>query len=221
MTISFLGLTLRSFPRKILQWNQTLQSTGYKWLLCHRSQWRWKPRTVHCILWHDWQEWSWRDNHQSRQWGENARERLWGKWKLCSQRLLHSSRLTGLSQLAFLADVSTHCEQFIKYECRDTLLFRSNTGWWVSRTGDKMTYWGGATPADHNKCTCGVTSPNSCANTAYGCNCDKNDGTFREDSGLLKRKSDLPVTQLRFGDTGHSGEEGFHTLGKLKCYGMQ
>ncbi|XP_015766827.1 PREDICTED: contactin-associated protein-like 2 [Acropora digitifera] len=129
--------------------------------------------------------------------------------------------LTDVSQLAFLADVSTHCEQFIKYECRKTALFRYNSGWWVSRTGAKMTYWGGATPADRNKCACGVTSPNSCASTAYGCNCDKNDGTFREDSGLLKRKSHLPVIQLRFGDTGHSGEEGFHTLGKLKCYGMQ
>ena len=129
--------------------------------------------------------------------------------------------LTGVSQLAFLTDVSTHCEQFIKYECRDTALFRYNTAWWASRTASKMTYWGGATPADHNKCACGVTSPNSCASSAYGCNCDKNDGTFREDSGLLTTKSHLPVIQLRFGDTGGSSEEGFHTLGKLKCYGMQ
>ena len=129
--------------------------------------------------------------------------------------------LTSVSQLAFLADVSTHCEQFIKYECRDTLLFRGDTGWWVSRTGAKMTYWGGATPADHNKCACGVSSPNSCADPAFGCNCDKNDGTWREDSGLLTEKSHLPVIQLRFGDTGASSEEGYHTLGKLKCYGME
>ena len=37
--------------------------------------------------------------------------------------------LTDVSQLAFLADVSTHCEQFIKYECRKTALFRYNFGW--------------------------------------------------------------------------------------------
>ena len=129
--------------------------------------------------------------------------------------------LTGFSQLAFLTDVSTHCEQFMKYECRYTALFRYNTAWWVSRTGSKMTYWGGATPADYNKCACGVTSPNSCASSAYGCNCDENDGTFREDSGLLTTKFHLPVTQLKFGDTGGSSEEGFHTLGKLKCFGMQ
>ena len=84
-----------------------------------------------------------------------------------------------------------------------------------------MTYWGGATPAHHKKCACGVSSPKSCATRRFGCNCDKNDGTWREDSGLLTEKSHLPVTQLRFGDTGGSSEEGYHTLGKLKCYDME
>ena len=96
----------------------------------------------------------------------------------------------------------------------------SPDGWWVSRDGQAMTYWGGATPANSYKCGCGVTSPNSCADTARGCNCDKNDAVWREDSGLLTEKSDLPVTQLRFGDTGGSKEQGYHTLGKLKCYGI-
>ena len=129
--------------------------------------------------------------------------------------------LTNLPQLASLTHVSTHCEQFIKYECRGSLLFFSDTAWWVSRTGAKMTYWGGATPADHNKYACGVTSPNSCAGPPRGCNCEKNDDTFREDSGLLMEKSHLPVIKLKFGDTGGSNEEGYHTLGKLKCYGME
>ena len=129
--------------------------------------------------------------------------------------------LTDVPQLASLTDVSTHCEQFIKYECYGSHLFGGDTAWWVSRTAAKMTYWGGATPADHNKCACGVSSPNYCANPAFGCNCEKNDGTWREDSGLLTETSHLPVTQLRFGDTGASSEEGYHTLGKLKCYGME
>ena len=156
--------------------------------------------------------------------GSEARTRVKGYEESGSYvRNVHytATGLTGVSQLAFLADVSTHCEQFIKYECRDTLLFRGDTGWWVSRTGAKMTYWGGVTPNDHNKCACGVSSPNSCADPARGCNCEKNDGTWREDSGLLTEKSHLPVIQLRFGDTGASSEEGFHTLGKLKCYGME
>ena len=90
-------------------------------------------------------------------------------------------------------------------------------GWWVARDNVKMTYWGGATLADSYKCACGVN--NTCADSSSGCNCDKNDGVWREDSGLLTEKSDLPVLQLRFGDTGDAGESGYHTLGKLKCYG--
>ncbi|PFX20276.1 Peroxidasin-like [Stylophora pistillata] len=45
-------------------------------------------------------------------------------------------------------------------------------------------------------------------------------GGWREDSGLLTDKSVLPVTQIRLGDFDDSREEGYHTLGKLKCYGV-
>ena len=123
-----------------------------------------------------------------------------------------------LSQLAGLTNVSSHCEQFIKYECQDSGLFfySDPAGWWVSRDSTKMTYWGGASPGS-GKCACGMT--NSCANPDRGCNCDKNDDVWREDSGLLTDKTKLPVKQLRFGDTGGSDEKGYHTLGKFKCYG--
>ena len=129
--------------------------------------------------------------------------------------------LTSNSQLFGLLNISTHCEQFIKYECYHTVLLYNGDpwGWWVSRDNVKMTYWGGATPADSYKCACGVN--NTCANSSLGCNCDKNDEELRNDSGLLTEKSHLPVLQLRFGDTGHSIEYGYHTLGKLKCYGGQ
>ena len=78
-----------------------------------------------------------------------------------------------LSQLASLTGVSSHCEQFIKYECHHSVLLYNNDlyGWWVSRDSTKMTYWGGASVRD--KCACGMT--NSCADLRYGCNCDKND----------------------------------------------
>ncbi len=123
-----------------------------------------------------------------------------------------------LSQLASLTRVSSHCEQFIKYECVGSRLTNGN-GFWVSRDSTKMTYWGGASPGS-GKCACGMT--NSCADPSYGCNCDKNDNVWREDSGLelLTDKTHLPVKRLRFGDTGDSGEQGYHTLGKLKCYGI-
>ena len=64
---------------------------------------------------------------------------------------------------------------------------------------------------------------NSCSNPSEACNCDKNDDIWREDSGLLTEKSTLPVKELRFGDTGvfdGVDEKGYHTLGKLRCYGI-
>ena len=132
----------------------------------------------------------------------------------CYSRDIHYTGAS-LSQLASLTRVSSHCEQFIKYECYHSMIFRSGYAWWVSRDSIKMTYWGGASGI--GKCACGMT--NSCANPRYGCNCDKNDYVWREDSGLLTDKTHLPVTQLRFGDV--SGrEQGYHTLEKLKCYGI-
>ena len=134
----------------------------------------------------------------------------------CYSRDIHY-RGVSLSQLASLTRVSLQCEQFIKYECYDAKIFRDGQAWWVSRDSIKLTYWGGASPGS-GKCACGMT--NSCADSSYGCNCDKNDVAWREDSGLLTDKTHLPVKQLRFGDTGDSGEQGYHTLGKLKCYGI-
>ena len=138
----------------------------------------------------------------------------------CDPPGCHSRDVTyteaSLAQLASLTRVSSHCEQFIKYDCYDSRLLGGGFGWLVSRDGTKMTYWGGASP-ESNKCACGMN--NTCAEKGVFCNCDKNDQVWREDSGLLTHKSDLPASQLRFGDTDSSNEEGYHTLGKLKCYG--
>ena len=122
-------------------------------------------------------------------------------------------------QLTSLTASSASCDQFIKYECHHTVLLYNGDmyGWWVSRDGRKMTYWGGVDSVPY-KCACSLN--NSCADASYGCNCDKNDDVWREDSGLLTNKSELPVIQLRFGDTSGSSEKGYYTLGKLKCYGV-
>ena len=125
------------------------------------------------------------------------------------------------AQLAALTRVSQNCEQFIKFECNNGIAFISrspgdNYAWWVSRDGTRMNYWGGAR-GQNNMCACGVT--NSCSNSKK-CNCDNGGSGWREDSGLLTDKSALPVTQIRLGDLDDSQEEGYHTLGKLKCYGQ-
>ena len=133
----------------------------------------------------------------------------------CYSRDIHYTGAS-LSQLASLTRVSSQCEQFIKYECYHSRVFDRGYAWWVSRDSAKMTYWGGASSGS-SKCACGMT--NSCADSRYSCNCDKNDGVWREDSGLLTDKTKLPVKQLRFGDVSTS-EKGYHTLGKLKCFGI-
>ena len=125
-----------------------------------------------------------------------------------------------VNQIKGLTEISKNCQQFIKYECKNSVLrgFYGQPmtlyGWWVSRDGEKMTYWGGASEG----CACGRSR--SCADPGRLCNCDKNDAVWHEDSGLLTNKSHLPVTQLRFGDTGDGIEEGYHTLGDLECNDM-
>ena len=127
---------------------------------------------------------------------------------------------TGVStaQLAALTRVSQNCEQFIKFECNNAVAFipGNKYAWWVSRDGRRINYWGGATGYNY-MCACGVT--NSCSN-GQTCNCHNSGKGWREDSGLLTDKSTLPVTQIRLGDLDDSHEEGYHTLGKLKCYGQ-
>jgi len=128
-------------------------------------------------------------------------------------------RYTGVStaQLAALTRVSQNCEQFIKFECNNEVAFiEEGYTWWVSRDGTQMNYWGGAN-GHYHMCACGVT--NSCTGGTK-CNCDNSGAGWYEDSGLLTDKSALPVTQIRLGDLDDSKEEGYHTLGKLKCYGQ-
>ena len=129
-------------------------------------------------------------------------------------------RSASISQLKALTEASDNCQQFIKYECFHARLNKGGFSWWVSRDGQKMTYWGGAN-LKTDGCACGLTR--SCADDeSLKCNCDKNDENWREDSDFLTIKSHLPVKQLRFGDTGKAKfrEEGYRTLGKLECYGL-
>ena len=129
-----------------------------------------------------------------------------------------------MEQIVAIMKQSKNCEQFIKYECFQSRLFSDGGyGWWVSRQGSKMNYWGGAAVNSGN-CACGMT--NSCAGSGkmYNCHCDTNDNTWREDSGYLTDKNTLPVTELRLGDAsgityGSDVESGYHTLGKLRCWG--
>ena len=124
-----------------------------------------------------------------------------------------------MQQIVALINESTSCEQFIGYNCYSSTMWNNHgvrIATWLSRQGLAMDYWGGA-DVNSGKCACGMN--NTCADKAKRCNCDKNDPKWREDSGYLTDKNTLPVTELRFGDTGGDDEEGEHTLEKLRCWG--
>ncbi|XP_019616228.1 PREDICTED: uncharacterized protein LOC109463801 [Branchiostoma belcheri] len=118
-----------------------------------------------------------------------------------------------MEQVRAVVDRSSLCKQLIKYECYGSVIWSGsmNYAWWVTWDGRQADYWGGASPGS-GKCACGQAG--TCSRR---CNCDANDQTWREDSGFLSHKDDLPVTQLRFGDAS-TREEGYYTLGKLICY---
>ena len=131
-------------------------------------------------------------------------------------------------QVVALMMLSGHCEQFIRYDCHGSKLIKLKVNHiepvaaWESRSGEIMTYWGGAKPGS-GMCACGMTQ--SCDKPDMICNCDADDYEWRFDEGYLTDKETLPVTKLYFGDTGHQSEKkeekGYHTLGKLICYGTQ
>ena len=127
-----------------------------------------------------------------------------------------------MEHIVAIINKSQRCEQFIKYECKDAMLmfdYQTTTkSWWVSRDGAAMFYWGGAEPGSKN-CSCGMSNTCISQSLTKRCNCDNYESFWTEDSGYLTDKSTLPVSELRFGDTGMYNEVGYHTLGKLQCWG--
>eukprot|EP00795_Rhopilema_esculentum_P007003 gene7003-biopygen8429 len=114
---------------------------------------------------------------------------------------------------------SVACKQFTRIDCRYmglTFAGEENPfyGYLVDRNGTRMEYLAGG-PKDGQGCSCGIT--NSCALSSEQCNCDANDSAWRFDEGYVTEKKRLPLTEVRLGDTGDSGEEGAHTIGKLYC----
>ncbi|CAB3993730.1 Hypothetical predicted protein [Paramuricea clavata] len=127
-----------------------------------------------------------------------------------------------MKQIVAIINRSARCEQYVKYECLNAGFYYKISGLsyscWISRQGSEMFNWGGA-PTNSFMCACGMN--NTCRNPEKYCNCDVNDNVLIEDSGFLTDKKFLPVTELRFGDTGTfvgNNEVGYHTLGKLLCW---
>ncbi|KAJ8377556.1 hypothetical protein AAFF_G00256200 [Aldrovandia affinis] len=88
--------------------------------------------------------------------------------------------------------------------------------WWVGKGNEKHFYWGGSGPGIQ-KCACGIER--NCTDPKYYCNCDADQKQWREDSGLLVYKDNLPVNQVAVGDTNRPGSEAKLTVGPLRCQG--
>ncbi|XP_071489971.1 neurexin-4-like [Diadema antillarum] len=126
-----------------------------------------------------------------------------------------------LDQMQALIESSEACTQFIQYQCTNSRLLNSPSGpaygWWVSRHDQMMTNWGGAATGT-GRCACGVGMTCAPDSSKY-CNCDGSNTNNQVDEGDLTDKENLPVKELRFGDTGDAGSRASFQLGKLMCRG--
>ncbi|XP_013395220.1 A disintegrin and metalloproteinase with thrombospondin motifs adt-1-like, partial [Lingula anatina] len=131
-----------------------------------------------------------------------------------------------VQQVAKLVDVSQNCQQYLSWQCFGAAIHHPEKNmtltYWLTRSLEMANYWSGASPGS-GMCECGMTG--SCVDNLK-CHCDKNDETWREDSGLVTNRADLPITGVKIGDTGssyqpahHVQERGVLTIGKLICYG--
>uniref|UniRef100_A0A8D2DAT6 Contactin associated protein family member 4 n=1 Tax=Sciurus vulgaris TaxID=55149 RepID=A0A8D2DAT6_SCIVU len=128
--------------------------------------------------------------------------------------------VAGMEQLQATINRAEHCEQELAYYCKKSRLVNPQDGtplsWWVGRTNETQTYWGGALP-DPQKCTCGLEG--SCTDAQYHCNCDADRSEWTNDTGFLSYKEHLPVTKIVITDTGRPHSEAAYRLGPLLCRG--
>ncbi|KAJ8252791.1 hypothetical protein GJAV_G00205620 [Gymnothorax javanicus] len=123
-------------------------------------------------------------------------------------------------QLRNLVAGSELCQQEVVYRCRKSRLFNTKVGtpqsWWLDRSGEKRTYWGGYLPGVQ-QCSCSLDG--NCIDMNYFCNCDANRDFWVNDTGLLSYKDHLPVSEIAIGDTNRTGAEAIYRVGPLHCSG--
>ncbi|PNJ61918.1 CNTNAP4 isoform 4 [Pongo abelii] len=128
--------------------------------------------------------------------------------------------VASMEQLQATINRAEYCEQEFTYYCKKSRLVNKQDGtplsWWVGRTNETQTYWGGSSP-DLQKCTCGLEG--NCIDSQYYCNCDADRNEWTNDTGLLAYKEHLPVTKIVITDTGRLHSEAAYKLGPLLCRG--
>eukprot|EP00076_Gallus_gallus_P049548 XP_428089.4 contactin-associated protein-like 4 [Gallus gallus] len=125
-----------------------------------------------------------------------------------------------LNQLQGTINHAEHCEQEISYHCKKSRLLDKPDGlplsWWIGRTNEIQTYWGGSLPAVQ-KCACGLEG--SCIDSQHYCNCNADRNEWTSDIGFLSYKEHLPVTEIVVTDTDRPNSEAAFKLGPLLCRG--
>ncbi|XP_009679281.2 contactin-associated protein-like 4 isoform X1 [Struthio camelus] len=125
-----------------------------------------------------------------------------------------------LDQLQATINHAEHCEQELAYHCKKSRLLDKQDGmplsWWIGRTNETQTYWGGSLPAIQ-KCACGLEG--SCIDSQHYCNCDADRNEWTNDTGFLSYKEHLPVTEIVIADTDRPNSEAAYKLGPLLCRG--
>ncbi|XP_023980710.1 contactin-associated protein-like 4 isoform X5 [Physeter macrocephalus] len=128
--------------------------------------------------------------------------------------------VASMEQLQATVNRAEHCEQELTYYCKKSRLVNKEDGtplsWWVGRTNETQTYWGGSLP-DPQKCTCGLEG--NCIDSQYYCNCDADRNEWTRDTGFLSYKEHLPVTKIVITDTGRPHSAAAYKLGPLLCRG--
>ncbi|XP_004600570.2 contactin-associated protein-like 4 isoform X2 [Sorex araneus] len=123
-------------------------------------------------------------------------------------------------QLQATIQRAEHCQQALAYYCKRSRLGSGQDGtplsWWVGRTNETHTYWGGSL-LDPQKCTCGLEG--NCIDSQYYCNCDADRNEWTNDTGFLSYKEHLPVRKIVITDTGRPHSEAAYRLGPLLCRG--
>ena len=120
-----------------------------------------------------------------------------------------------ISDIAAVVDALGSCKQFTKVECMHMVY--TGYGGLLGRNGKLYSGYLGGGSSEGKGCACGVTA--SCNTGANLCNCDSNVAILLKDEGYVTNVTILPITGIRLGDTGSSGEYGYHTVGSLQCYG--
>uniref|UniRef100_A0A673ZFB9 Contactin-associated protein-like 4 n=1 Tax=Salmo trutta TaxID=8032 RepID=A0A673ZFB9_SALTR len=137
-----------------------------------------------------------------------------------NQHLAYFNYSADAEQLGAIITQAEHCEQEVVYHCRKSRLLNTPDGspftWWVGRTDEPQTYWGGAVPGSQ-QCGCGLQG--NCIDSDHYCNCDADRKEWAADSGLLIHKENLPVRWVVVGDIQRPESEAAYRVSPLRCHG--